>query len=185
MDKMPGVGGLRDVVIRNVKATDAGIGEKKLGMDGCCSITGIPNHPVENVTLENISIKYKGGEIGWDPQRKVPEVENSYPEQNMFGVLPAYGMFLRHVRGLEIKNFQVDFEANEQRPVMVAVDVDGLKITDFKARAADLFIFFSGMKEWVMVDRYLIHDITLQGMLFFAIACDGGFLRVGGWKCGC
>lgn len=137
MDKMPGVGALRDVIIRNIQASDAGIGEKKLGRDGCCSITGITNHPVENIILENISIKYKGGESGFDPQRKVPEVANSYPEQNMFGVLPAYGLFLRHVRGLEIKNFQVGFEANDLRPVMVAVDVAGLKISDFKAQVAD------------------------------------------------
>ena len=67
----------------------------------------------------------------------VPEVENSYPEQNMFGVLPAYGLFLRHVRGLEIKSFQVGFETNDLRPVIVAVDVTGLKISDFKARVAD------------------------------------------------
>ena len=55
----------------------------------------------------------------------------------MFGVLPAYGLFARHVRGLEIKNFQVGFEANDPRSAIVAVDVAGLKISYFKAQVAD------------------------------------------------
>jgi len=137
MDKMPGVGALRDVIISNIQATDAGVGEKKLGMDGCSSITGITNHPVENVTLENISIQYKGGESGLTAPLKVPEVERSYPEQNMFGVLPACGFFARHVRGLNIRNFQVGFATNDMRPVIVAVDVAGLKTSDFKAQVTD------------------------------------------------
>ena len=49
-------------------------------------------------------------------------------------VLPAT---LIHAADLEIKNFQVGFATDDLRPAIVAVDVAGLKISDFKAQVAD------------------------------------------------
>ena len=43
--------------------------------------------------------------------------------------MPAYGVFARHVRGLELANFNLTFENDDLRPAMVCVDVDGLEST--------------------------------------------------------
>ncbi|MEL6132524.1 MAG: glycoside hydrolase family 28 protein, partial [Bacteroidota bacterium] len=70
------------------------------------SITGFPGHRVENVTLRNIEITYPGrGNKGlaYRPLsmlEQVPENETHYPEFSMFGELPAWGFFIRHVKGV-------------------------------------------------------------------------------------
>jgi hypothetical protein len=48
--------------------------------------------------------------------------------------MPAYGLFARHVRGLELDNIRVGFESDDARPAMICSDVDGLEINDFKGQ---------------------------------------------------
>ncbi len=51
------------------------------------------------------------------------------------GTLPAYGVFARHVKDLELANITVDFLTNDLRPAIVCSDVNGLEIDNFKAQA--------------------------------------------------
>ncbi len=90
------------------------------------SITGIPGHPVENVTLENIKIVYEGGfeknenEISLDEIHRIPEVEKEYPEFSMFGELPAWGFYIRHAKGVVMKNVELVSKKPDRRiPVLV------------------------------------------------------------------
>lgn len=96
------------------------------------SITGIPGACVENVTLENITIKAPGratrGQAyipasGW---KKVPEQISYYPEFSMFGELPCWGVFVRHVRGLKMKNMKLSLKEYDFRPPFVFEDVEGV-----------------------------------------------------------
>ncbi|NIJ44901.1 polygalacturonase [Wenyingzhuangia heitensis] len=85
--------------------------------------TGLPNHYIENVTLENINFSYTGfGETN-AKNNVVKEDEARYPEQLFFGVLPSYGMYLRHIKGLKIKNVTMGLRANDDRPAIVMDDV--------------------------------------------------------------
>ena len=96
------------------------------------SITGIPGHYVENVTLENIEVLCPGKAskgMAYVPLSridKIPENINKYPEFSMFGELPAYGIYVRHVRGLKLKNVQYKLKDHDFRPVYVFDDVEGL-----------------------------------------------------------
>lgn len=98
------------------------------------SITGIPGRPVENVTLENIEIIYPGrgnnGLANMPLSRldDVPEKEKEYPEFSMFGELPAWGFYVRHVRGLTMKNVKLSVNAPDYRPACVFDDVHNLDI---------------------------------------------------------
>lgn len=65
------VGKLQNVSISNVVVT----GAKNLG----CSITGIPGYPVENISLNNISISFEGGGTKEHISRMIPEQEKEYP----------------------------------------------------------------------------------------------------------
>ena len=50
------------------------------------------------------------------------------------GRMPAYGVFARHVKDLELANIQFEFqEATDLRPAIVCEDVNGLEIDNFKA----------------------------------------------------
>jgi len=100
-----------------------------------CSITGVPGHMVENVTLENIEISFPGrGNNGLavlplNRLKDVPEVEAEYPEFSMFGELPAWAFYVRHVNGLSMKNITVKAAAKDYRPAFVFDDVANLIIT--------------------------------------------------------
>jgi polygalacturonase len=88
-------------------------------------IAGIPGHPVEDVSLRDIRVHYRGGGTAAEAAREPDEMENAYPEPSMFGVLPAYGLFARHVRGLHVRDVTLSFDAPEARPAIALRDVEG------------------------------------------------------------
>jgi len=107
------------------------------------SITGVPGHPVRDVTLKDISILYGG--IGgqaqtnhhrWDNLAAVPERADSYPESTMFGVLPAWGFYLRHAEGIRFENITLQVKAKDYRPALVADDVRNLLLDGVRVPSA-------------------------------------------------
>ncbi|MFT4664716.1 MAG: polygalacturonase [Polaribacter sp.] len=98
------------------------------------SITGLPNIPIENVTLENIEIIYPGrGNNGLahtpvSRLNEVPEYANHYPEFSMFGELPAWGFYVRHVEHLTLKNIKISIKDPDYRPAFVFDDVKKLEM---------------------------------------------------------
>lgn len=100
------------------------------------SITGIPGYAVENVCIENVSITYPGrasrgmAYVPLNRLNQVPEQIKEYPEFSMFGELPAWGFYVRHVKGLILKNVHLHLKADDYRPAFVLDDVQGLSIND-------------------------------------------------------
>jgi polygalacturonase len=122
----PGVGKLRNVTISNVVAT----GAANIG----CPISGIPGHPVENLTLSNINLSFIGGGTADQVDREIPENEGGYPESQMFGTLPTYGFYVRHANNVTLDNIRLQYEAPEQRPGLFCNDVSNLTIHNFQAQ---------------------------------------------------
>jgi hypothetical protein len=93
-----------------------------------CSITGLPGYPVENITLDNITIHHKGGVKSEDlptiKQRVADEREKSYPEATMWGTLPAKGFFVRHARNVKFSNIEIRTEEPDARSEFVLLDVE-------------------------------------------------------------
>jgi polygalacturonase len=56
----------------------------------------------------------------------VPEREAAYPEASMFGLLPAYGFYIRHARGIGLDNVAVHLIEDDERPTFVLEDVEGI-----------------------------------------------------------
>jgi len=117
----PGVGSLRNVILSNIQAT----GADQTG----CAISGIPGHPIENLTLANISISFAGGGTRADARRRPPEYPEKYPEYKMFGVLPAYGIYCRHAKNVQLDHVQLTWEKPDARPPLVTEDVEGFAKT--------------------------------------------------------
>ncbi len=110
------VGTIRRVSINNLVASDA---DWSLGN----VISGIPGHPIEDIRISNVRIVQQGGgpkELG---DRVPPEEENKYPEPSMFGHIPSYAFFFRHVTGVELSHVKVDYTKPEARPAFVLDDV--------------------------------------------------------------
>jgi len=121
----PDVGKFSNVIVSNIVATEC----SQIG----CSITGLPGHPIENVTLSNIQLDFDGGGTKEDSSRDIPEKPTSYPESTMFGTLPAYGFFCRHIEGLRFHNLQFGTSAPDYRHTIVFDDVNDAVIDSLDA----------------------------------------------------
>ena len=51
----------------------------------------------------------------------------------MFGALPAYGLYCRHVRGVVLRDISVDCTSPETRPALLCEDVEGLQVSGWSA----------------------------------------------------
>jgi len=124
----PAIGNFRNVMVDNVIATDC----SPVG----CSITGLPGHPIENVSLSNINLGFEGGGTKDDASREIPEKPASYPESTMFGTLPAYGFFCRHVKNLKLQNVRLGISTPDYRHAIVFDDVEHAVIESLDASYA-------------------------------------------------
>lgn len=114
-------------VVANVTVQPQGnsTSPKDFAKAGPIMIAGIPSHYVENVVLENISISYPGNGTKEDAKRIVPEDTTRYPEQFFFGVLPAWGAYIRYAKNVEFRNVKMKLRATDQRKELVLDDVEG------------------------------------------------------------
>ena len=55
----------------------------------------------------------------------VPEDIARYPEQFFFGVLPAWGAYIRHARNIEFTNVELKIRTTDARQKMYIEDVEG------------------------------------------------------------
>lgn len=144
------VGSLERVTISDVDVYDA-------DPRYASSITGIPGHRVADVRLSNIRIQYRGGmtpaQVIEQPAalaRTRPPVDSAkrgdpyavaeqvtvYPEPSMFGLLPAYGFYIRHARGIRMDGVQVSFAREDRRPAFVLEDVADAQFHSVEAEKA-------------------------------------------------
>ena len=137
-----------------------------------CSITGLPNHPIENLTLDNIRIRFKGGGTVKDANREVPEQPDAYPSCRMFGTLPAYGLFCRHLRNVRFHNVDLRFAHDDHRPALICDDVHDLSIFNFDAQSTSRTPALIRLRQ---VDGVLIHGSRPREM-------SGPLLRIEGDK---
>jgi hypothetical protein len=111
---------------KNLKVeTSLGVTDREKAKAGPIMITGIPDHYVENVTLENIQVSFPGLGTSVDAQREVPEDIARYPEQFFFGVLPSWGAYIRHARDIEFINVELSTRAKDARQKLHLDDVEG------------------------------------------------------------
>ena len=121
---VPTPGTLANVSVSNIVATGAKL---------ACSITGIPGHPVKHVTLSHIRISEVGGGKAERVGREIPEFVASYPEADMFGELPALGVFCRHADHLILDRLEFSAENPDPRPALIVEHVDDLDVSGLRA----------------------------------------------------
>lgn len=137
----------RNILISNVIADGVG---KMSGIQ----IMGLPEQPVEGVRIENVRLTSNGGGSAEDAAIMPKELGTGYPEPRHLGILPAYGVYARHVKGLELANIAVNFTTNDLRSAAAFADVQGLEIDNFKPQVAP------GVKAAVFADD--VKDVTIR-----------------------
>ena len=88
-------------------------------------VTGIPGHPIEDVSVNDVLLVQKGGASAAladiDPQ----EQEREYPEPSSFAPLPARGLLVRHVKNVTFHHIEITSIQTDARPFVWLSDVDG------------------------------------------------------------
>lgn len=143
-------GVLRNVQFQNIRATvpaismqgtpyEAGFREvpKLVGMKrSCIQLMGTPGMIIENISFSGVHVTFPGGGTAEESARRdIPELERTFPASYMFGILPAYGLYARHVRGLSLHDVRFDLAAPDLRPALVCDDVEDLELQNFRAAA--------------------------------------------------
>jgi len=111
-------GSIQDVIISNVIATGASLAS---------SITGVPGFRPERIRISNVQVTTAGGEKA--PLNFVlPEYESKYPEGTMFGMLPAFGFYLRHAGDVSLNGVFLRTATGDGRPAIIADDIRELHL---------------------------------------------------------
>jgi hypothetical protein len=140
-------GRIRDVTISGVVALDAA---------NPSSIDGLPGFPIRDVTLANVDVQEAGGDSF--VRLAVPELPQAYPQGEMFGVLPAYSLYARHVEGLTVSNWRDRCARKDARDAVIFDDVSDLQMLGFHDDGAA-----AGSRPLILlrnVDRALIESVS-------------------------
>jgi polygalacturonase len=111
-------GVLRHVTLRNIRARVESADFASWGI----MVTGVPGHRVQDIVLRDIDISFPGGGSAESAIRPVPEDETRYPEQCFFGILPSWGLFLRHVEDIRLENVRLTTRSVDGRPALYEED---------------------------------------------------------------
>jgi polygalacturonase len=122
--QMPKPGTLQNVSISNVCAT---------GVSLASAITGVPGCNLGPLRLQDIQISVVGKGSASRLDRDIPENISGYPDVNMFGELPCYGLYCRHVNGLALDRVNLMLENADERPALVADGVNEFDLLSLRA----------------------------------------------------
>lgn len=116
----------RDIMISNVVAND---------IDSLAGIivTGMPGEPLRNISLSNIRLQYRGGGKAELAKKEYREQGTNYPEPKFAKETPAFGLYARHVDGIEVDNVSFTTIKPDYRPAIMLDDVKNERITNIKA----------------------------------------------------
>ncbi len=63
-----------------------------------------------------------------------PEQQRMHPEPSKFGVVPDYGLYVRHAKGIRMDDVDVSFVDDDRRPAFVLDDVHDAEFHRASAR---------------------------------------------------
>ena len=116
----------RDIMITNVIANDVD------SMAGII-ITGMPDNPLRNISLSNLRLQYRGGGAAELKDKLYREQGTNYPEPKFAKETPAFGLFARHVDGIEVDNVSFSTLKPDYRPAVLLDDVKNERFTNIQA----------------------------------------------------
>ncbi|MGB9078397.1 MAG: right-handed parallel beta-helix repeat-containing protein, partial [Terracidiphilus sp.] len=103
------VGTFRRVLVSNLTCYNASPRQASI-------LSGIPNYPLEDLKFSDIYIETAGGGTAEDAKAMPTEQEDNYPDPGRFGVTPSTGLFLRHIRNLEMSHVEIANRSADARP---------------------------------------------------------------------
>jgi polygalacturonase len=153
------VGAIRRILISNIVCSNA------ISEFGCI-LSGIPSHPIEDVTITNLYMQHRGGSTKEQAALVPPEKEAAYPEPEMFGAMPSQGFFIRHAKNIDISNLRIVAASPDERPAFVLQDVDGAEffhIRSVEAATVPKFVL-NDVRNFSLTQTKGVKDTTLENV---------------------
>jgi hypothetical protein len=115
-------GKIENIVFENIVIRDA---------RGDSFLSGLADHPLKDITFRNVEIAHADLVDSADVRTEVPEFDLSdggygFPPPWVWRFLPAYGLFCRHIDGLELTNVVFKTVPGEKRSSLLLDDVHRL-----------------------------------------------------------
>lgn len=118
-------GKIRNVLIENINGTcvdSAGTtykGEAWGNAKSAICISGTERDHIENLNIRNITVSMQGGVTEYIPHA-IPPMGKRYPEFHNFGILPAWGVYVRNTDSFVYSDIKLSKRENDVRPEMVS-----------------------------------------------------------------
>jgi hypothetical protein len=146
----------------------------------CISLTSVPGQFIDGIVLSDVHVTYAGGGTAEQAAlREVPQVSGG--EYFACGVLPAYGLFARNVRGLTLDNVRFTFAAPDLRPAVVFDHVSDAAVAGLSVQAerqAESALRFIETRDVLLTAPRLLTPtgtfLQVEGGDETAIKIDGG-----------
>lgn len=106
-------------------------------------IAGLPGAIITDVSFKNIEIRHPGGanpfvaKILPNEIDSVPEKADAYPEFSMFRELPAWGIYIRHARDIQVERLSLQCSKKDYRTAIVLDDVHHSQFVSIKIKKPD------------------------------------------------
>ena len=153
--------------------------------NSCISLNAMGDYYLENISFNDVHIKYAGGGTAAQAAKVVPKVAAEY-----FGVWdplpggpPAYGMYARNVKGLTLNNVRFEYDQPDARPAIIFDNVQDASINGLSAKGSsgnELLRFINSKDVLLTATKVLTTAATflrVEGALSEGIVVDGGDLR--------
>ena len=108
-----------NVILTEVALTDSPVISKPNDgeRNSCIVLNRAGDAIMENVSLSDIHLTFAGGGTAEDAARRdLPQIAGEY---FMLGVIPAYGIYARGVKGLTLSNIRLEVEQPDLRPAVI------------------------------------------------------------------
>jgi len=80
-------------------------------------------HAISEVHVRNLSIHYEGGGVASDAtQFAEPFHDPNNGGPRIMGPRPSFGLFMRHLKDSSMKDVQISFESNDDRPAIICIE---------------------------------------------------------------
>ncbi len=121
-------GSIRHISIRDVQAEEAELP---------CIVTGFLDRTpggkavrreIQDLTIENFEMRYRESRAQIDVPETIDEFLDEYPESNAHGDVDACGLFVRHVRDMQLSGLKIFPRREDKRPVLSFHDAEGVRI---------------------------------------------------------
>ena len=125
-----------DITYRGGLTLEDAVEQRQITMTYKLSEGHIPEYTRTVSWLANSSgnlprVEWDAATGNWIPSPyNVPENVRDYPEPSHYSILPAYGLWTRHVDGLNLSNIKLGFDSEDTRPAVVLDDVASVTIDD-------------------------------------------------------